>query len=142
MKNLKDVVLVSLLSINLLICSMNLYLNLNTNTTTDKIVNAHTFNSKTMMLYFYDPNCDNCLETTEMIDTYIEFGYNQFIDIELIDITQDHSNILKQYQIVDYQINDVPAVVLLEKGKVIDSVFGIDQIFELLDTIVSITKTT
>ena len=142
MKNLKDVVLVSLLSINLLIGSVNLYLTLNASTTTDKIVNAHTFNSETMMLYFYDPNCDNCLETNEMIDTYIEFGYNQFIDIELIDITQDHSNILQQYQIVDYQINDVPAVVLLEKGKVIDSVLGIDQIFELLDTIVSITKTT
>lgn len=142
MKNIKDVVLFLLLASNLLIGSINLYLNVNNDIITDEKVKEHVLSSETMMLYFYDSNCDHCYETTEMINTYIDFGYHQFIDIELIDIAQDYSSILKQYQIEDYQISDVPTVVLLEKGIVIDSVFGIDPIFALLDTIVSMTKPT
>jgi thioredoxin-like negative regulator of GroEL len=141
MKHLKDVFLFSLLVINILIGSVNLYLNMSTDIIVDNNIYENVLSRDAMMLYFYDPRCENCIETTEMIDAYIEFGYDQFIDIELIDITQDYSNILKQYQIEKHQITNVPAVVLLEKGKVIDNVFGIDKIFELLDTIVSMTKT-
>jgi thiol-disulfide isomerase/thioredoxin len=142
MKQLKEVILFFLLISNLLIGSINLYLNLNTHNITENDVEEHFISSEAIMLYFYDPSCDHCIETTEMIDTYIEFGYNQFIDIEFVDITQDHSNILKQYQIVDNQMANVPIVLLLDKGEVIDSVFGVDQIFDLLDRIVSMTKPT
>jgi len=141
MKHLKDVILFSLLVINILIGSVNLYLNINTDRIIDNEIEEQAFSRDAMMLYFYDPSCDNCSETTEMIETYVKFGYDQFIDIEFIDVTNDHSNILKQYQIEDHQITNVPTVVLLEKGNVIDNVSGIDQIFELLDTIVSMTKT-
>lgn len=142
MKHLKDIILFSLLISNLLIGSFNLYLNLNIHNKIENDVEAYIISSEAMMLYFYDPSCDNCVEATEMIDTYIEFGYDQFIDIEFVDTTQDLSDILKQYHIVDHQITNVPAVVLLEKGKVIESVFGVDQIFDLLDKIVSMTKST
>lgn len=83
--------------------------------------------------YFYDPDCDYCQETTDLINKFIELGYGNAIRIELIDINTYVDSL-------DVVIKEIPMIVLLRSDKIKALFTGYEEIFNLLDDVVNMKE--
>ncbi len=85
------------------------------------------------LIYVFDPLCLYCQQTNDMIDAFIAYGYDQVVNIQRIDYSNNEQLIVNDEV---YELSALPTLLVIKNKEVLAIKEGVDDIFYFLDDIV------